>query len=218
MDNRLDIIVANDHTDNVGVIVGYGNGSFKNETTLSTGSTSLPFSISAGDFNNENYLDIAVANYGTNNMGVFFGNDNRTFASETTIGTGDESSPISVAAAYFNKKNWLNLVVANNGSDNVGVFVGQNQYTFGSEMTYSTGTGSYPYSVAVGDLNNDNRFDIVFTNLYDGNVSVLLGHGNGTFTTQATYSTEFGSDFCSVRVGDFNDDNRLDLDMHQFQS
>ncbi|CAF4630636.1 unnamed protein product, partial [Rotaria socialis] len=54
-------------------------------------------------------------------------------------------------------------------------------------MTFSTGLS--PWSVAVGDFNNDTRLDIVVANSDDNSVSVLLGYGNGSFQNQMTFST-----------------------------
>jgi hypothetical protein len=36
----------------------------------------------SGDFNNDNRLDLAIAHYGTNNVGVLFGKGNGTFANQ----------------------------------------------------------------------------------------------------------------------------------------
>ncbi|CAF5025798.1 unnamed protein product, partial [Rotaria sp. Silwood1] len=43
-------------------------------------------------------------------------------------------------------------------------------------MTYST--DSSPWSIAVGDFNNDTILDIVVANLGSDNVGVFLGRGN----------------------------------------
>ncbi|CAF4762080.1 unnamed protein product, partial [Rotaria magnacalcarata] len=59
------MIIANFGTDNVGVFLGYAYGIFSNQTIFSTGHHSRPYSVVAGYFNNDSYLDIAVANYGT---------------------------------------------------------------------------------------------------------------------------------------------------------
>ena len=59
-DTRLDIVVANGNDNNVSVLLGYGNGSFHDQMTYSTGS--YPSSVAVGDLNNDTRLDIVVAN------------------------------------------------------------------------------------------------------------------------------------------------------------
>ena len=39
----------------------------------------------------------------------------------------------------------------------------------------------HPFSVAIGDLNGDGHPDLVVANEWSGNVSVLLGNGDGSF-------------------------------------
>jgi hypothetical protein len=210
-DSRLDIVVANYGTNNVGVFLGYGNGKFSNQSTYSTGSGSGPFFVAVGDFNNDNRLDIVVANTGTNNLGVFLGYGNGSFFSQATYSTDPGSVPYSVALGDFNNDSRLDIVVANNGANNVGVFLGYGDGTFSTQVTYSTESGSGPSSVAVGDFNNDNRLDIVVANTGTNNLGVFLGYGNGSFFSQATYSTGSGSEPDAISVGDFDNDNRLDI-------
>jgi hypothetical protein len=71
------------------------------------------------------------------------------------------------------------------------------------------GTGTEPYSVAVGDFNGDGRLDIAVANLLSDTVSILLGTGTGTFGPKADFAT--GPSPASVTVGDFNKDGKLDL-------
>ncbi|CAF3697587.1 unnamed protein product, partial [Rotaria sordida] len=79
--------------------------------------------------------------------------------------------------------------------------------SFARQVKYSTGTA--PIFVAVGDVNNDSRLDIIVTNRDDNTTSVLLGYGNGSFTNQMIYST--GNLPLNVAVGDLNNDTRLDI-------
>ncbi|CAF4539873.1 unnamed protein product, partial [Rotaria magnacalcarata] len=58
---------------------------------------------------------------------------------------------------------------------------------FLNQTTYSTGTG--PRSVAIVDVNSDNKPDIIVTNWNSNTVSVLLNNSSGTFLTQTTYTT-----------------------------
>ncbi|WP_341880883.1 FG-GAP-like repeat-containing protein [Synechococcus sp. UW140] len=65
--------------------------------------------------------------------------------------------------------------------------------------------------MTLGDVNGDGTLDIVTanSNFISPNASVLLGNGNGTFQTQATFSTGLGPN--SVALGDINGDGRLDI-------
>ncbi|CAF4279575.1 unnamed protein product, partial [Rotaria magnacalcarata] len=72
-DGRLDIIIANGGTDNLGIFLGYGNGTFSDLMIYSTGNGSNPSSVAIGDFNSDSYADITVANVDTNSFGIFYG-------------------------------------------------------------------------------------------------------------------------------------------------
>ncbi len=72
---------------------------------------------------------------------------------------------------------------------------------------------SLPSSVAVGDFNGDGKLDLAVTNQgagsLSGNVSVLLGKGDGTFQAPVNYAADQSP--VAVAVGDFNGDGKLDL-------
>jgi hypothetical protein len=99
------------------------------------------------------------------------------------------------------------LAVANGGSDNISILLGNGDGTFQAAVDY--GAGSNPSSVAVGDFNGDGKLDIVVANDGSNNVSIFLGNGDGTFQSAVNYGV--GSAPLSVAVGDFNRDGNLDL-------
>jgi len=84
-ENRLDIIVMNNDTNDIGVLLGYDEG-LATPTTYSTSSS--PYSIVIGDFNNDTHPDIAATNYLSNNISVLLGYGNDSFANQTTYSTG----------------------------------------------------------------------------------------------------------------------------------
>ncbi|CAF3155869.1 unnamed protein product [Rotaria sp. Silwood2] len=209
-DQRLDIVVANSDSNSIGIFFSYGNGTFENPTTLFTGFSSQPQSVAIGDFNNDNLLDIVVANRKSHSIGIFFGYGNKTFTSQMTISTGS-SSPQSVGVGDFNNDNGLDITIASPDTQNIGVIFGYGDGRFSNHITYSTGYDSNPFSIAVGDFNNDNRLDIGVTNKNTGNLGIFLGYGNGSFIKQSVYSTGIHSSPISIAIGDFNGDNNLDV-------
>lgn len=210
-DGKMDIIVVNYGTDSFDIFLGFCNGTFEVFTRYSTGYDSDPWSIAVGHLNNDTKLDVVVANHGTNNIGIFFGYGNGTFTDQILYSTGSASSPCAVAIADFNNDNLLDIVVANSGTDNIGIFFGYGNGTFRKQITFPTGTASGPRSVIAGDLNRDNIVDIAVSN-YDKNmVGIFLGYGNESFSTQQTYSTGFNSRPLSIMLKDFNNDGLLDI-------
>jgi len=85
--------------------------------------------------------------------------------------------------------------------------------TFQPPVTYPVGTA--PKAVAVGDFNGDGKPDLAVANAGnpatgdDGNVSILLGNGDGTFQPANNFAA--GKNPFSVAVGDFNGDSLVDL-------
>jgi hypothetical protein len=69
--------------------------------------------------------------------------------------------------------------------------------------------GTQPAGVAVADLNGDGIPDLITTNSNGNDVSVLLGHGDGSF--QPARNFPVGLFPTSLVVGDFNGDGIPDL-------
>jgi hypothetical protein len=210
-DNRMDIVVANYGTASVSILLGYGDGSFQDQITYSTGYDSIPTSLAVGDFNKDNHLDIAVANYGTNNIGIFFGYGNGTFTGQKTYTTNPNSNPSSITVTDFNNDNQLDIAVTNDGIGSLGILLGQSNGSFVAQTTYSTGFNSHPQYITVGDFNKDNASDIAIVDSENDRVYVFPGFGNGSFATITTYDTISGSSPCGIAAPDFNNNNQSDI-------
>ncbi len=66
-----------------------------------------PRSVAIGDFNNDTWLDIVVANHIVNSIIIFFGNINGTFSKQPPYSTGSNSAPNMVAVGDFNNDSRL---------------------------------------------------------------------------------------------------------------
>ena len=98
------------------------------------------------------------------------------------------------------------------------IFLGYGNGTFSDGMFYSTGPNSSPCSVAVSDLNNDTRLDIVVANYWAYNIGVFLGYGNGHFRIQLLFQPVMDSNPLAIAIGDFNSDYQFRYCCCQFWS
>ena len=179
-------------------------------TTSFVASSRLTATISASDITSAGTALITVVTPtpggGTSNVGFF---EITSPIATVSFGRSDldvGTNPVAVAAGDFNSDGKLDLVVANSGSNNVSVLLGNGDGTFHDPT--SNGVGSTPTSLAVADFNNDGKLDLVVTTS-SNSVMVLLGNGDGTFQNAVGYGADTAPH--SVAAGDFNGDGALDL-------
>ncbi|CAF4253850.1 unnamed protein product, partial [Adineta steineri] len=122
-----------------------------------------PRSVAIGDFNNDSWFDIVIANNAVGSISVAFGNSNITLGSPTIYSTGIGSAPYMVAVYDLDNDYQLDIVVANFGANNIGIFLGFGNGSFSDQREVSTGA-SRPISISISDLNNDTLADIVTVN------------------------------------------------------
>jgi hypothetical protein len=101
---------------------------------------------------------------------------------------------------------------------NVNILLGNGDGTFQPPISYSIGSVNYTiYAIAVGDLNNDGKPDLVVggtvfaINGLSTLITVLLGNGDGTFQVLPSVNVGAAPTLASVALGDFNSDGNLDV-------
>ncbi len=220
-DGIPDLVTANVFGGYVTVLLGNGDGSFTPAQNSPISSSIQPSAVAVGDFNGDGIADVVVGDSARSvtspsSMSVLLGKGDGTFANaaQSSVTLGDEVSSITVAD--FNGDGIADLAMANFGSANMNILLGQGDGTFTQAANSPITVGSYPEAVLAGDFNADGIFDLVVVNSYytsgtPGNVSVLLGKGDGTFTAAAGSPVTVGFDPDAAALGDFNGDGKADL-------
>ena len=211
-DNQSDIVIANSGRDSLGILIASNNGTFGTEMIYPIGTDSSPQYVITCDINKDNHIDIVSVNSKSNSISVIMGYGNGSFAEQIIYPTGDKSYPSGVVAGDVNNDNRLDLVIANKGTDSIGILYGYDYTSFQTQQTYSSIDNLSPRAIIVNDFNNDNILDIAATFGDSDTWCILLGYGNGSFTNPKTYSLP--NRFLSaggIGVGDFNNDNQSDI-------
>jgi len=214
-DGHLDVVTADSgNTDygkpnhSVAVLLNKGDAAFGKPANFAAGSG--PTAVTAGDFNGDRKLDLAVWNFEDGTVSLLLGNGDGTFQSQKVTSLGTPIQADNLATGDFNRDGKLDLVVTDFINSAVRVLLGNGDGTFESPVRYPV--ASRAMNVAVADLRNDGKLDLVvptWAGYANDPVSVLLGNGDGTFQPAVSYSVD--SEPGNVAIGDFNGDGTLDL-------
>ncbi len=214
-DGLLDLLVAGYAFNVVYVFKNtstVGNINFASPVAFGTGST--PRKLTIGDLDNDGKMDIISSNQGDNTISVLRNTSTTvsiTFATKVDYATA--SSPEGICIGDMDNDGKIDVLVANNSaSSSVSLF--KNISTIGSialnpKIDYTT--GGFPWEVAVADMDNDGKLDIISSNTGPNTVSIL----KNTTTTSLSFSAnvEFGTTSSprGLAINDVDTDGKPDI-------
>jgi uncharacterized protein (TIGR03437 family) len=197
---------------NMTFLIGNGDGTFRGASIYAAGNGTN--SVAIADFNKDGKPDLIAANMFSAFVSYFRGNGNGTFATGVNIPLTAGGSALTanyVVAGDFNGDSKPDLAVGTSGG--IAVALGNGDGTFQSAMTANL--PGRVQKMVTGDFNGDGKLDLAVASApgFDagsppGELSILLGNGNGTFRS-ATPVT--GINAVSVASGDLNGDGKPDL-------
>ncbi|CAF1245561.1 unnamed protein product [Adineta steineri] len=226
-DSYLDLAVTNydDHT--FSILFGNKNGTFQTQEVYPTGNGTYPWGIASADFNNDTFLDIAIALSITKQIAFFFGTaSNGSFSRVPHI---EVACYNMVDNIYMDNKvrlievNDLNndgfidlLVICKDPEDDTDSFY--NLFNQGNGSAYRSAL-LYRYfprntdSVVFGDFNNDGKQNDLSLCSLEKKVEIFYDiNSDDAFTKKPNrYSVSIYGILQSIIRGRFNDDEFNDL-------
>jgi hypothetical protein len=193
LDGDADLVVANNDSNTVSVLVTNGTGSFALAASLPTGSFD-PEGIVAVDLDGDHDADLAVAadddaSIAQNAVLVFKNLGGATFTGFAAYNVNALGAGF-IAAADMDLDGDLDVATANQDSNSVSALANNGQGAFGAPLLLAVGAG--PEHVIAGDLTGDQVPDLVATNDAGTTISVLrnlVANGTLSMIAPATIGT-----------------------------
>jgi hypothetical protein len=214
-DGKVDLATG-DRGGDITVYFGNGDGSLAGGVTYGSGlnpshvpDAFLPGRLTAADLNHDGNMDLVSSSSGTPRFSILLGQSDGTFSAPTSYDTGANALPQVVAVSDLDGDGANDLVIATLDSaftSRVSLFPGRGDGTLGDHK--ELWTGSNVRSITLGDLNGDDRNDLVVVS--DGSVTVLLGDGSGGLDAGGDFALD-GIQPTSVDISDVNADGLPDL-------
>ncbi len=211
-DGHADLLFS-DPNGGIDVALGHGDGTFAAPTQFRFGDVSTWFgALAVGDLNGDGKLDIASSysapeRDSATGLAVLLGNGDGTFGAAQLLPT------VIVAQGYRNQlamgdvdgDGHVDLVLSQPAG--LQLFAGHGDGTLAPGVTLVTSPIDSGFALA--DLNGDHALDLLVPDDDQDTLSVLLGRGDGTFVTRASYSLDTPP--ISVLVADLNSDGHPDV-------
>ncbi|MBS4027652.1 MAG: VCBS repeat-containing protein, partial [Ignavibacteriales bacterium] len=164
-----------------------------------------PYGIAAGDYDNDGFFDLAVANTGSNNVSLLSFVNDSTYDPAVHTSVGD--SPRGIISGDWDNDGDLDLATANFSSNNISILTNNGTGSF--TVVNDTSNGEGTIALVAFDLDGDGDLDITAVNNVSLSIVVLFNDGNGDFT--ANTPANMANPPIAIAYGDIDGDKDLDV-------
>jgi hypothetical protein len=178
-DGKADIVTTNLEGNNATVLLGQGDGKFREAEGSPFDCGSAPFGVAIGDVNGDGYADLAIVNSptitseskGRDGLWILLGDGTGKFRTMKGSPFATGKSPSRLAIGDLNGDKINDIAVTNYNDRSISIFyMGKT----GVEKIKTVRVGSRPDGICIGDFNKDGKNDIAVSNFDDGTITVLF--------------------------------------------
>lgn len=224
-DGKLDLLTID--TANPGLVwtsLGNGDGTFLNATSTALAGFA-PDTLTFGDFNGDGKVDFAGLNYTTEQVDVYLQTSTGFVQSGTSLLTPDAAyDTVRLASGDITGDGRDEIVSANGQDQTITVYVNNGDGTFHTGVYYPSAAASgdtaaniLPNAASIADVNHDGKGDVVVTNNNGSDLTILLGHADGTLTVPTLGNAVGGYPTYPAVIADFDGDGIADLVVGDFE-
>lgn len=206
------IVSDGDRPVSVSTYLNDGTGVLSYETYYPRPGTSY---VTVADVNNDGLVDLATTNSSDLTASILFNQGDAHFGNEAVYIIGmaavaPELHDVHTSSfADLDHDGDLDWVIGNRNVNKLTFLYNDGSGKFGKRMDCGAAVPQFEY---INDFNNDGIADVMTVDHHSGNynsVSILLGLQNGTYSNPVI--VPMGTAAIEATVGDFNNDNQLDL-------
>lgn len=195
----------------VGIFLNDGAGTFTSPIATSFSVGFEARNLVAGLFDGDTVLDLAVSVRNSEQIELYLGNGDGTFAASPFSSTTVSGQPWTLAAVDLDGGGSLDIVVAGENTGQVTTLLGDGAGALSTAPSSPVTVGASPIGIASGDFNGDEAPDIVAANIVDGTISILLGDGSGGLVPGAQPTLLVGPLPFALVVADLDGDGIQDI-------
>ena len=197
-DNIPDILCFGKLSSGISVLLGKEGGTFKEKVLI------LP-EISVEDasvvrLNDDDYPDLVIHNWLTNEMVFYFGMGELQFSEQNVVSFGQDT--VAVVLGDFNRDRVLDYAVASTATKTLRFFAGDGMASY---FLYQSLDWNHQQGEMIpSSLSSRSASDIISVNGKEGTFSVFTNHGDGTFYDEVVFGCS--SSLAGIIVADLDND------------
>jgi FG-GAP-like repeat len=212
-DGKVDLVVANEESESLTVLLGDGKGHFQQAKGSPVSAGHLPNDIAVADMNHDGNADLVIANHQSPYIGILLGDGKGGFqpAAGSPFDVHSNPHPHGVAVGAFSGSSNMDVVTDSWGNNQIELLRGDGKGGLLLPGRFFR-VGRRPYErLRSADFNKDGLPDVVTTNLDDDTVTILLSDGKGGFREASGSPGPAGGKPWQLAIDDFNKDGNPDL-------